>query len=384
MNFRPDAVGQDWPRLARHLEAHGYRFVPDAPPRRFSSGFANLNYLLSVDGAPCVLRRPPPGPLPPGAHDMVREHRVLSRLWRAFPLAPRAFHLCEDITVLGAPFFLMEYRPGTTVGAELPPALSGRPDRAARIAADLVEVLTSLHRVEPAAVDLDSLGRPHGFLARQVAGWARRAYLACDEQPEPRPDPQSDPRPDPQSDPQPEPRPDPWPDPRPNPRLGRRIRRIVDWLEDHIEPERAVSLVHNDFKLDNVLLDPDRFTPVAVVDWDMCTRGCPLYDLAILLSYWTEPDDHPAMHQLRQMPSAAPGFPSRAEILDAYARRSDIDIGDFRFYRVLSVFRLAIVFRQLVNLYRRGARTNPEFAGFGDVAAGLLDFAEAIIDGRRD
>ena len=116
----------------------------------------------------------------------------------------------------------------------------------------------------------------------------------------------------------------------------------------------------------------------------MCTRGCPLYDLAILLSYWTEPDDHPVMHLLRQMPSAAPGFPSRAEVLDAYARRSGIDIGNFRFHRALSVFRLAIVFRQLVNLYRRGARKAPESAGFGDVAEGLLDFAAAIVEGRRD
>ena len=348
MIFRTDAIDQDWPRLARHLEAHGYRLVQDAPPRQFASGFANFNYLLDVDGNPCVLRRPPPGPLPPGAHDMVREYRVLSRLWRAFPLAPRAFHLCEDTSVLGAPFFLMEYRSGIAIGAELPAALAGRPDQAARIAADLVDVLADLHRVDPAAVGLEALGRPQGFLARQVAGWAKRAHLACDGRP------------------------------------GRRVRRIVEWLEDHIEPERAVSLVHNDFKLDNVLLDPDRFAPVAVVDWDMCTRGCPLYDLAILLSYWTEPDDHPAMHLLRQMPSAAPGFPSRAEVLDAYARRSGIEIGDFRFYRALSVFRLAIVFRQLVNLYRRGASTSPESAGFGDVAEGLLDFAAAIVEGRRD
>ena len=130
MNFRTDAIDQDWPRLARHLEAHGHRLVLDAPPRQFASGFANFNYLLDVDGERCVLRRPPPGPLPPGAHDMVREHRVLSRLWRAFPLAPRAFHLCEDTSVLGAPFFLMEYRRGIAVGAELPPALGGRPDEA--------------------------------------------------------------------------------------------------------------------------------------------------------------------------------------------------------------------------------------------------------------
>ena len=348
MTFRTNAIAQDWPRLADHLEAHGRRLDLDAAPRQFASGFANFNYLLQVDGASCVLRRPPPGPLPPGAHDMIREYRVLSRLWREYPLAPRAFHLCEDSAVLGAPFFLMEYRPGISIGAELPSALVGRAAEAARIAADLVDALAGLHRVDPAAVDLDSLGRPQGFLARQVAGWSKRAHLAYDEQP------------------------------------GRVVRRIVSWLEDHVESERAVSLVHNDFKLDNVLLDPVRFTPVAVVDWDMCTRGCPLYDLAILLSYWTEPDDHPVMHVLRQMPSAAPGFPSRAEVLRAYARLSGIDIGDFRFYRALSVFRLAIVLRQLFNLYRRRVRTSPEFAGFDDVADGLLDFATAIVEGRRD
>ena len=348
MTFRTDAVAQDWPRLVRYLESHGHRFALDPPPRQFASGFANYNYLVEVDGEPCVLRRPPPGPLPPGAYDMVREHRVLSRLWREFPLAPRAFHLCDDVSVLGAPFFLMEYRPGVSIGPELPPGLVGQPAQAARIAADLVDALTGLHRVDPAAVDLDALGRPHGFLARQLAGWSRRAHRAYDEQP------------------------------------GRIVRKIAEWLEDHTVPERAVSLVHNDFKLDNVLLDPERFTPVAVVDWDMCTRGCPLYDLAVLLSYWTEPDDHPAMHILRQMPSAAPGFPRRAEVLEAYARRSGIDIGDFRFYRALSVFRLAIVFRQLFNLYRLGTRTGPEFAGFDDVADGLLDFALAIVEGRRD
>ena len=348
MTFRADAIAQDWPRLAGYLEAHGLRFAADTPPRRFATGFANFNYLLEVDGAPCVLRRPPPGPLPPGAHDMVREYRVLSRLWRAFPLAPRAFHLCEDASVLGAPFFLMEYRPGIVIGAELPPALAGRAGQAARIADDLVDALAGLHRVDPAAVGLDTLGRPEGFLTRQVAGWSKRAHLAYDEQP------------------------------------VDAVRRIVAWLEAHVEPERAAALVHNDFKLDNVILDPEHFTPVAVVDWDMCTRGCPLYDLAILLSYWTEPDDPPVMHALRQMPSAAPGFPSRAEVLEGYARRSGIDVGNFRFYRVLSVFRLAIVMRQLFNLHRRGVRTSPEFARFGGVADGLLDLALGIIDRRRD
>ena len=348
MTFRTDAVTQDWPRLVRYLESHGHRFALDPPPRQFASGFANYNYLVEVDGEPCVLRRPPPGPLPPGAYDMVREHRVLSRLWREFPLAPRAFHLCDDVSVLGAPFFLMEYRPGVSIGPELPLASSAsRPRRRAlprtlwtRLPACIVSIPPPSTSTPSAARMDSSPGSSPVGPGAPTAPTTSNPAASCGKS-----------------------------------SSGSKITPC---------PSARLSLVHNDFKLDNVLLDPERFTPVAVVDWDMCTRGCPLYDLAILLSYWTEPDDHPAMHILRQMPSAAPGFPRRAEVLEAYARRSGIDIGDFRFYRALSVFRLAIVFRQLFNLYRLGTRTGPEFAGFNDVADGLLDFALAIADGRRD
>ena len=266
-----------------------------------------------------------------------------------FPLAPRAFHLCEDSSVLGAPFFLMEYRPGIAIGAELPPDLVGQVGSAARIASDLVDALTGLHCVDPAAVDLDSLGRPQGFLARQVAGWSKRAHLAYDEQP------------------------------------GRLVRRIVAWLEDHIEPERAMSLVHNDFKLDNVLLDPERFTPVAVVDWDMCTRGCPLLRSRHPVELLDRARRSPRHARASPDAERSAGLPEpRRGSRCLCSRRQGIDIGDFRFYRALSVFRLAIVFRQLFNLYRRRVRTSPEFARFDGVADGLLDFAFAIVEGRRD
>ena len=175
MTFRPDAIAQDWPRLAEHLETRGYRLSLDTAARQFSSGFANFNYLLEVDGAPCVLRRPPPGPLPPGAHDMVREYRVLSRLWREYPLAPRAFHLCEDVSVLGAPFFLMEYRPGVVIGAELPPSVAARPALAAGIAGDLVDALTRLHRVDPPpSISTPSAAPTDSSPARSPAGRSAR------------------------------------------------------------------------------------------------------------------------------------------------------------------------------------------------------------------
>jgi len=282
---------------------------------------------------------------------MAREFKVTSRLWKRFPLAPRAILLCEDIAELGAPFLIMQYRPGLVIHMDLPEALESK---TADLSKMIIKVLHEFQNVDPAQVELDDLGRPEGFLERARAGWIKRFKVAAaDVYPQ-------------QS----------WP---------KSADAIMHQLENQPIPPSDSSLLHNDFKLNNIILDPSNpIKPIALLDWDMCTRGCPLYDLAILLSYWTEPDDHPAMHQLRQMPSAAPGFPSRAEVLEAYARRSGIDIGDFRFYRVLSVFRLAIVFRQLVNLYRRGARTSPEFAGFGDVAAGLLDFAEAIADGRCD
>ncbi len=345
--FRPAAttIPQDWAALSRHLKAHGLAFDAGSSPPQFAGGFGNLNYLLEVDGARWVLRRPPLGVIPPGANDMAREHRVLSALNRAFPLAPLTLHFCADPSVLGAPFLILEYRPGLIIRDTLPTGISsakvGPP-----LSAKLIDILAELHAIDPAAVGLGDFGKPAGFLTRAVEGWAKRCAIACDgETPKP-------------------------------------AVEIIAWLRAEPVPGGNVSLLHNDFKLDNVILDPVTLEPRAVVDWDMSTRGDPLFDLATLLSYWTEVGDPPCMHDIRQMPTAMPGFFTRAEMIDAYAKATGRDVSAFRFYRILTMFKLAVVYQQLGAQWRRGATNDPRFERFTALGSALLDFTHDIVRGR--
>ncbi|MBU0726587.1 MAG: phosphotransferase family protein [Alphaproteobacteria bacterium] len=345
-----EALALPLDRLGAHLAEHGLRLDRDVPVKQFAHGFGNINYLLSVEGAKTVLRRPPLGPIPPGANDMKREHTVLSRLGPAYPYAPKGIYFCADETVIGAPFQLIEYRPGLVIGAELPPELTGQPEIAAKLGADLIRLLAEFHAVDPVAVGLDDLGKPEGFLERTLAGWVKRCRLAMEGPDALAPTPS--------------------------------FLAIVDWLQAQPVPVSAVTLLHNDFKLDNVILDPATLDPVAVLDWDMATRGDPLFDLAILLAYWTEAGDPPAMHALKQMPTAAPGFPTRRELVDAYGRASGRDVSDMLYYRVLGMLRLAGIFLQLNRRWREGGTTDARFAGFGTLAEGLLDFGWDIARGK--
>ena len=339
------AAPQAWDKLAAHLARHSMRLSTSPAPQQFSGGFGNLNFLVEIDGQPSVLRRPPAGPLPPGGNDMAREHKVLSRLWQKFPLAPRALHFSADDAVLGAPFFIMEYRPGWVVRGTLPEPLDGQ---GGALSAMLVETLAAFHAVGPAEVELDDLGRPEGFLERAVEGWLKRAAAATDDAP---------------------------------PAI---VRSIGDWLRANRVPDPTPTLLHNDFKLDNVILDPAAPTrPVAVLDWDQCTRGDPLFDLATRLSYWVEADDPPELLEFGQMPTAGPGFWSRREALEAYACRSGRDVSDFQFHRVLCQFKLGVVLLQLAARYRRGITTDPRFAPLGRIGQGVLDFTHELAAGRR-
>lgn len=346
-SFRPveTSIPQDWAALARHLKSAGVVFDARSTPPQFAGGFGNLNYLVDIDGAAWVLRRPPLGPIPPGANDMAREFRVLSALSPTFPLAPRALHFCADTSVLGAPFLILEYRPGLIIRDQLPaglPAVSAGP----LLSAKLIEILARLHAIEPASVGLGDFGKPAGFLGRAVEGWAKRCAIACDaEMPKP-------------------------------------AVEIVDWLRSQPLPDGDVALLHNDFKLDNVILDPLTLEPRAVVDWDMSTRGDPLFDLATLLSYWTETGDPPCMHDIRQMPTAMPGFFTRAQMIDAYAAATGRDVSAFRFYRTLAMFKLAVVYQQLGAQWRRGATNDPRFERFTALGASLLEFTHDIVRGR--
>jgi len=342
-------VGQDWARLAQYLAAAGFRLSLSPPPRQFAGGLANLNYLLMLDGRQAVLRRPPMGTLPIGAYDMAREFRIVSRLARGFKLVPQGIHLCEDSAVIGAPFQILEFRPGFSVRETLPEALCGQPLVARQLSAIVIDVLADLHAVDPASIDLAELGRPQGFLERTIEGWSRRGLTATAGSG--------------------------------SERSARLIPELSDWLRKHRVPEGQIALLHNDLKLDNILLDGTDLHPVAVLDWDQCTRGDVLFDLATTLSYWTESTDPPVMHALAQMPTAAAGFPTRLQAAQAYARLTGADLSDFRFHRVLAIFKLAVIFHQLHARSRQGATADPRYARFGNLADDILEFAQLVAHG---
>jgi aminoglycoside phosphotransferase (APT) family kinase protein len=259
---------------------------------------------------------------------MGREFRVLSSLHRLFAPAPRALLFCEEPAVLGAPFFVMERKRGIVVRKRLPPAYQDRPDAPRRMGVALVDALADLHAVDYASLGLEGLGKPTGFVRRQIEGWYGRWEKARLEA---------------------------VPD----------MDRVHAWLQDHQPPEGAATLVHNDYKLDNVMLvaeDPGRL--VAVFDWDMCTLGDPLSDLGSLLTYWTEPGDPPPFRAMSMMPTD-PGFPSRDELVRRYADRSGRDVSAIGFYHVLGLYRLAVIAAQIHVRFRRGQTQDSRFAAFG-------------------
>ncbi len=343
-----EATPLDIATLSAYLAGIGLPLDPVMQPRQFGTGLANINYRLRAGDRDLVLRRPPGGNLPPGAHDMAREHRILSRLWQALPLAPRSLHLCEDRVVIGVPFQLIEYRPGLVIKGDDRSRFEDRPDLARRMGQMLVETLVAIHGVDTSAIGLDGLGKPEGFVARGAQGWlgrAERLEIAT---------------------------------------VTALAREIGDWIVRQPLKDRRPILLHSDFKLDNLIVDPDTLAPVAIVDWDMGTRGDPLFDLATLLSYWVEPGDIAALHAIKQMPSAAPGFPTRAEVVAEYAKLTGTDVSDYPVLRVLCLMKLAVVLLQLHALWKRGAAKGHDYADLDRHGTDLLVLASDVAMGRAE
>ena len=310
--------------------------------RQFGGGAANLTYLLDYGSHEYVLRRPPLGPVAASAHDMARESKVLLRLWKAFPLAPRAYLFSDDESVVGAPFFIMERRHGIVVRHSLPQIYDPQPDAPRRMGEALVETLADLHAVDFSTLGLGGLGRPAGFISRQIEGWWRRWQAA---------------------------------------KLADlpTMNAVYEWLRANEPPAGPPSLLHNDYKLDNVMLaadDPGRI--VAVFDWDMCTLGDPLSDVGALLAYWCLPDDPPHFQAMAMMPIDG-RFPRRQELVAHYAERSGRDVSAIHFYHALSLFRVTVIIAQIYIRFVRAQTQDERFAAFGPripaAAQAALDIA---------
>ena len=331
---RPDET-LDLTRLEPWLRANLPRTEGALTIRQFGGGHANLTYLVAFDDTEYVLRRPPLGPVAPRSHDMAREHRVLSRLGRAFPLAPTSFALCQDPIVIGAHFHLLERRHGCVIRTALPDVLARDTRRVRRLGEMMVDTLATLHQVDPGQVGLADLGRPDGFVHRQLTGWSKRWQAAKDRD---------------------------LPD----------VDTVMTWLQDRIPPTGTTALLHNDYKLDNLLLDTlDPATPTAVLDWDMCTQGDPLMDLGYLLNVWIEPGDDPAWRESTPMPSYEPGFPTRDEVVERYARKTGFDVTHVRWYYAFGVFKLLVILQQIYIRFLRGQTQDDRFRELGRRVEGL-------------
>jgi aminoglycoside phosphotransferase (APT) family kinase protein len=306
---------------------------------QFPGGHANLTYLLRFGDREYVLRRPPLGPIAPRSHDMVREYRALAALGPYFAPAPRVFVLCEDPAVIGAPFFVMERRHGLVVRRTMPPEIADEPAVRRRIGEAAIDTLADLHAVPVAGTPVAALGKPEGFVERQIRGWADRWQRAKTEE------------------------------------LAA-MNTLAEWLIARIPPANRATVVHNDFKLDNMMLDArDPGHVAAVLDWDMTTLGDPLIDVGTLLGYWPEANDPPERLAIAMQPTYLDGFPRRTEIVARYAARSGRDLGAIGFFETFALFKLAIVLQQIYVRFVRGQTKDERFATMGESVKRLAEIA---------
>lgn len=335
---------QDWEKVEAWIRARMPELEGPFSVLQFPGGHANLTYLLRFGERELVLRRPPFGPVAPGAHDMVREFRVLSRLWEHLATAPRAYLLCEDESVIGARFFVMERRSGVVVRFRVPDEMAHHPDVARRVSFALVDAMADLHDVDYEKAGLADLGRPEGFVERQVAGWKKRFDAAKD-------------------------------------RELPLFDEVHDRLTRSIPPSPRAGLVHNDLKLDNCQFDPaDPDRVKSIFDWDMTTLGDPLVDLGTLLGYWAEPGDGADRSPTNALTNQ-PGFPTRREMAERYAARRNVPLEHIRWYEAFALWKTAVVLQQIYIRYARGQTRDERFRLLGPRVPTLVQLAGSILAG---
>ena len=335
----------DLPRLTAYLRGQLDGVGASVEVEQFPNGHSNLVYLVRVGAREYVLRRPPLGPVAPKAHDMAREYRVLQAVHRHFPEAPQVFLMCEDPAVIGGPFFLMERRRGIVIRDHAPADLVRIPGYPRLVSEAFIDCLVRLHSIDIRQDGLSSLGRPEGFVERQVRGWADRWMRAkTEELPE--------------------------------------MERVIQWLHERMPASPEATLVHNDYKLDNVMMGASGDQVEAVLDWEMSTTGDPLADVGLSLCYWTwaniaaQENGHTPTRTITMQP----GWYTRDEFLQRYAERTGRDVTAVGYHEVLGVFKLAVILQQIYYRFRRGQTKDQRFRHFDRQVRGLVRLAAGLAE----
>jgi aminoglycoside phosphotransferase (APT) family kinase protein len=322
--------------LESYLQAHLPNERGPLDVKQFPSGHSNLTYSVRIGSHELVLRRPPFGSKVKSAHDMGREFRVLSKLHAVYPRAPEVVLYCDDASVLGAPFYVMRPIHGVIIRRNPPAGIEFTPENARRLSEAFVDNLARLHSLDYLSIGLGDLGKPEGYLERQVRGWMERYYGSrTHEFPE--------------------------------------VERIVSWMKEHMPPASSAALVHNDYKYDNLVLDPSDITKIiGVLDWEMCTIGDPLTDLGTALAYWVDSDDPESLQNIRWGPTTHPGSMTRAQIVASYAEKTGQNVSHVDFYLAFARFKVAVIVQQIYYRYHQGLTKDERFAAMPAVVEALL------------
>ena len=342
--------GEDLPssELLEYLNQHLQGAADTLTIKQYPAGFSNLTYLIGYAGEEYVLRRPPHRAQVRSGHDMVREFTVLDKLQTGYRKAPRPVLLCTDHEVMGVDFYLMEKVDGLILRANKQSDYQPSSQEMTLISEELVDTLVELHLFDWQRAGLTDFGRPLGYVQRQVEGWTKRYHAAATDQLKP-------------------------------------MEELALWLQDHMPAAELAtsSLIHNDFKYDNVVLDPKNLTIQAVLDWEMCTLGDPLMDLGTSLGYWVDPEDPPTLKAFALSPTLIPGNLSREQVVERYFKKMQREPVDMTFYYAFGLFKIGVIVQQIYFRYRKGFTKDQRFAQLGHVVKGLAHQGCQVTDKGR-
>ncbi len=335
----------DVEKLKSYLEEQTDDFGGEVAIRQFPSGYSNLTYLLKIGEKEYVLRRPPFGANIKSAHDMGREYKVLSALKPIYGQVPQPVLYCQDESVIGAPFYLMERVEGIILRNKPPQGMELTPNLMRSISEAAVDNLADLHSLDLQSSGLISMGKPEGYVQRQVEGWTKRYYNAETDKID-------------------------------------GMDKTARWMQENQPTESAVAFIHNDYKYDNLVLDPKNPSNIiAVLDWEMATVGDPLMDLGTSLGYWAEANDSPALKPFNL--TWTPGNLTRQEVVERYARRRGMEVPDMLFYYVFGAFKIGVIVQQIYARYKKGYTQDPRFAGLIHVVQACAANAEKAMQSGK-